>query len=151
MRIRGTIEPRPKSGRPSKLTATDIHAIDDAMEGDDETTGIQCLCSIETECPHTVYRARKKLGWTLRGTAYCQLIRAPNRARENVGSSFEHVIWSDETTVQLETRRWFYCRKKGQKPRYKTPPKASCKSTCVGRDKLPRTNKSVRVSRHHGC
>ena len=51
VRIRGTIEPRPKSGRPSKLTATDIHAIDDAMEGDDETTGKQCLCSIETECP----------------------------------------------------------------------------------------------------
>ena len=65
------------------------------------------------------------LGWTKRGTAYCQLIRGPNRikrlewARQNLGGTFEDVIWSDETSVQMESHRRFHCYKKGQKPSYK--------------------------------
>ena len=33
------------------------------------------------------------------------------------------VIWSDETTVQLETHKRYCCRKKGQKPKPKPRPK----------------------------
>ena len=36
---------------------------------------------------------------------------------------FHNVIWTDETTVQLECHRRFCCRKRGQKPRYKPRPK----------------------------
>ena len=43
----GTIEPRPKPGKPPKLTATDIRAIDDAMQGDDETTGKKLVSLLE--------------------------------------------------------------------------------------------------------
>lgn len=41
----------------------------------------------------------------------------------NRNDDFHDVIWSDETTVQLESHRRFCCRKKGQKPRYKPRPK----------------------------
>lgn len=133
VRLHGCIEPQAKSGRPTKLTSADLQAIDNAMERDDETTGKELVALLERNgfsvSKRTVYRARRKLGWTSRGTAYCQLIRGPNRVkrlewvRHNLSSSFEHVIWSDETTVQLETHRQFCCRKKGQKPRYKPRPK----------------------------
>ena len=133
VRAHSCIEPLPKSGRPTKLSDTDMRTIDDAMERDDEATGKELVGLLERNgvsvSKRTVYRARRKLGWTSRGTAYCQLIRAPNRvkrlewARQHLGASFEHVIWSDETTVQLETHRRFCCRKKGQKPRYKPRPK----------------------------
>ena len=133
VRLHGCIEPLPKSGRPTKLAIGDLEAIENAMERDDETTGKELVALLQRNgfsvSKRTVYRARKKLGWTSRGTAYCQLIRAPNRAKrlewatQNLGSSFECVIWSDETTVLLETHRRFCCRKKGQKPRYKPRPK----------------------------
>ena len=74
-------------------------------------------------------KGRKLLGWTFRGSAYCQLIRAQNKekrlewAESYLHDGFEDVVWTDETTVQLETHRRFCCRKNGQKPRYKPRPK----------------------------
>ena len=133
IRAHNRIEPLPKSGRPTRLSAADLQAIDAAMERNDETTGKEIVALLERNrlsvSKRMVYRARRKLGWTSWGAAYCQLIRAPNRvkrlewARENLGATFEHVIWSDETTVQLQTHRRFCCRKKGRKPRYKPRPK----------------------------
>ena len=75
------------------------------------------------------FKSRRKLGWTFRGTAYCQMIREVNKQKrlewavENNCNNFERVIWSDETSVQLDCHRRFCCRKKGQKPRYKPRPK----------------------------
>ena len=49
------------------------------------------------------------LGWTFRGSAYCQLIRDANKrkrlewARQYASDDFEDVIWADEASVQLET------------------------------------------------
>ena len=40
---------------------------------------------------------------------------------------FTDVIWTDETTFQLETDRRFCCRKRGHKPRYKPRPKTPTK------------------------
>ena len=42
---------------------------------------------------------------------------------KNLGAGFDNVIWSDETSVQMEPHRRFCWRKKGQKPRYKPRPK----------------------------
>ena len=124
----GHINPLPKSGRPTKLSAGDLEMIDNAIGHDDETTGKEIVALLEKNgisvSRRTAYRARKKLGRTARGTAYCQLIHAPNQvkrlewARQNLNAT-----WSDETTVQLETHRRHCCRKKGQKPRYKPRPK----------------------------
>ena len=42
---------------------------------------------------------------------------------QNLGKTFDDVIWSDETSVQMETHRRFQCYKRGQKPRPKHPTK----------------------------
>jgi len=129
----GSIHPLPKSGRRTVLTNEVLNIIDIAMQADDETTAKQ-LCSKLSDVgilitERTVLKGRHLMGWTSRGAAYCQLIRDQNQlkrldwAKKNLGAGFEDVIWTDETTVQLETHRRFCCRKQGQKPRYKPRPK----------------------------
>ena len=103
------------------------------MQRDDETTGKELAYALNQSgvsiSTVTALKARRLLGWTRRGTAYCQLIRAPNRvkrlkwARNNVRKQFEDVICTDETSVQMETHRRFHFYKHGQKPRYKPRPK----------------------------
>ena len=76
----------------------------------------------------TMLRCWTALGWTFRGSTYCQLIRAANKAKQlqwakdHQHENFMDVVWTDECTVQLETHRRFSCRKKGEpphnKPRY---------------------------------
>ena len=133
IRTYNTIDPLKKSGRPTKLTPHVLKIIDDAMEKDDETTGKELVLELqnagETASRTTVLKGRCLLGWTTRGAAYCQMIRAVNRekrlrwAMDNLHTNFTDVIWTDEITVQLETHRRFCCRKRGQKPRYKPRPK----------------------------
>lgn len=36
---------------------------------------------------------------------------------------FQNVVWTDETTVQLESHKRFCCRKNGIRPQYKPRPK----------------------------
>ena len=131
-----SIKPLPRSGRRSKLTERVKELIEEKMQNDDETTVKELALLIQSECGlcvsfRTILKGRKLLGWTSRGAAYCQLIRQANKekrlkwAQENLHDEFTDVVWSDETTVQLETHRRFCCRKKGkgQKPRYKPRPK----------------------------
>ena len=103
------------------------------MQGNDETTAKE-LAAILSRAGYqmslrTVLKCRKTLGWTHRGAAYCQLIRTQNKekrllwAREHLHDEFTDVVWSDESTMQLEAHCRFCCRKKGQKPRYKPRPK----------------------------
>lgn len=73
----------------------------------------------------TILRCRTALGWTFRGSAYCQLIREANKekqfqwAQQHLGQSFEDVVWTDESTIQMESHRRFACRKRGEAPRPK--------------------------------
>ena len=129
----GTIAPLPKSGRPTKLTDVALQKIDAAMMQDDETTAKELVTSLQgagvSVSLSTALKGRHVLGWTRRGSAYCQLIRAENRqkrlnwAQEHLGAEFHDVIWTDETSVQMEMHRRFCCRKKAQKPHYKSRPK----------------------------
>jgi transposase len=133
IRLYETIAPLPKSGRPTKLTDVALQKIDAAMMQDDETTAKELVTAVldagVSVSLSTALKGRHSLGWTSRGTAYCQLVRAVNRekrlrwAQEHLGADFHDVIWTDETSVQMETHRRFCCRKSGQKPRYKPRPK----------------------------
>ena len=99
------------------------------MREDDETTAVQLFHLLKEEghplSLRTILRCRTSLGWTFRGSSYCQLIRQPNKekrlqwALDNITDTFEDVVWTDETTVQLETHRRFCCRKKGEPPKSK--------------------------------
>ena len=114
----------PGSGRPSKITTEISQTVDDQKRSDDEKTAIQLYHLLKARghplSLRTILRCRSALGWTFRGSAYCQLIRQPNKvkrlswAQENVGNTFENVVWTDETSVQLQTHRRFCCRKRGE-------------------------------------
>ena len=128
----GTIMPLPKSGRPTKLTDAVLKTINDAMMQDDKTTAKELVSALRATgdfvSKFTALKGRRSFGWISRGSAYCQLIRAANRkkryrwALENFGAGFDDVIWSDETSVQMEPHCRF-CRKKSQKPQYIPRPK----------------------------
>ena len=57
----------------------------------------------------TVLCCRRSLGWTLRRSAYCQMLREVNKAMglewalEKEGLDFDNV-WTDECTVHLESQ-----------------------------------------------
>ena len=134
----GSIRRRPGSGRPTKITSEVLQIVEEQMQLDDETTAIQLQkLLVDKEHPlslQTILRSRSKLGWTFRGSAYCQLIRDVNKvkrlewAQKNLQAAlrneFTDVVWTDECTVMLECHRRFCCRKKGiqpkPKPRYLT-------------------------------
>ena len=136
----GTLLRKPGSGRPSKITRLVKMVVEEQMRRDDETTAIQLhslLVSKGYELSlKTILRCRSSLGWTFRGSAYCQLIREENKlkrfawAQSYQHDAFENVIFTDECTVQLETHRQFCCRKRGEPPRPK-PRYAFCDSFAV--------------------
>ena len=101
------------------------------MRKDDETTAMQLHTLLVNRgyrvSLRTILRCRTSLGWTFRGSSYCQLIRAQDKEKrlawaQRYGTykdeDFEEVIFTDECTVQLETQR-FCCRKRGEPPRPK--------------------------------
>ena len=125
----GSIGRRPRSGRPSKITEEIKAIFDEQMNKDDETTAYQLHRLLVSHgyniSIHTILRCRSSLGWTFRGTSYCQLIRHVNKqkrldwAQAKTDLAFEDVIWTDECTVQLQSHRRFCCRKKGQPVKHK--------------------------------
>lgn len=128
-----TIARTPGSGRPSKINNFVIQTVERKMQENDETTAVQLR---ELLLQHgisislrTVLRSRQALGWTFRGSAYCQLIREGNKkkrlewAQNHLHDDFRNVIWTDETSIQLETHRKRCYRKKGETPKPKPRPK----------------------------
>lgn len=130
---RKTIARKPGSGLPPKISPDIQRLIEEVMRQDDETTATQIQAILADRGIYvslaTIVRSRCQLGWIYRGSAYCQLIREANKvkrlewAQDNLHDSFDNVIWSDETTVQLENHRRYCYRKDGEKPRPKPRPK----------------------------
>ena len=79
------IERRPGSGRPTKMTAAVKALVYWQMRGDNETTTVQLHALLlrhdHTMTLKTVLRCHAALGWTIRGSAYCQLIRQQNKVK----------------------------------------------------------------------
>ena len=133
----GSISRKEGSGRPSKITQRVLELVEHRMREDDETTATQLhmlLTSFGVSISlSTILRSRAMLGWTFRGSKYCQLIRHQNKHKrflwaaghyyELLNNGFEDVIWTDETTVQLETHRRHTYRKKGEQATLKPRPK----------------------------
>uniref|UniRef100_A0A1X7SNV9 Transposase Tc1-like domain-containing protein n=1 Tax=Amphimedon queenslandica TaxID=400682 RepID=A0A1X7SNV9_AMPQE len=130
----GNIARKLGSGCPTKITPDVLRIVENQMQLDDEITAIQ-LQRILADNGHpltlmTILRSREKLGWTFRGSAYCQLIREVNKgnrlhwAQEHVQEAcsdggFLNVLWTDECSVMLECHRRFCCRKQGTPARPK--------------------------------
>ena len=123
----GSIARRQGSGRLTLRTAAHLQTIEDIMQADDEATAVQIRSYLLQRGQRllslsTILRARHELGWTYRGSAYCQLIRQANKekrfewARAHLHVNFEDVLWTDESSVQLQCHKRFCCRKKGEQP-----------------------------------
>ena len=95
------------------------------MRLDDETMAYQ-LHRLLTEKGYSIslrmiLRCRTALGWTFRGSTYCQLIREVNKGKE-LAWAIEHrddtldVIRTDEYTIQMECHCQFACREQGEVP-----------------------------------
>lgn len=129
----GSVARKEGSGRPLKATVPVEEIVECQMQKDYETSAKQLNVILNESGHHlsksTILRCRIRLGWNYRGTAYCQMIREQNKGKrltwalENRNDNFYDVIWTDETTVQMETHRRFSCRKRTQRPRYKPRPK----------------------------
>lgn len=106
--------------------------VEQQMVKDDETTASQLHKLLVEKGVNisiaTILRCRDSLGWTFRGSAYCQLIRAANKQKRldqakkylnEAETGFDDVIWSDESSVQLEAHKCFCYHKKGCAPKNK--------------------------------
>ena len=83
--LTGSIARTPGSGRPSKITTEIKQIVEEKMRQDDETTAMQLHTLLVGTgynlSKRTILRCRTALGWTLRGSAYCQLIREANKSK----------------------------------------------------------------------
>ena len=74
----GLLSRKSGSGRPSKITAEMKEIVETKMREDDETTAYQHYSLLVmrgfTISRHTVLRCHESLGWTFRGSTYCQLL-----------------------------------------------------------------------------
>ena len=81
----GSIGRRPGTGGISKVTSLVKELVEDQMQRDDETTAYQLHQMLVdngiTISLRTILRCRTALGWTFRGSAYCQLIREANKVK----------------------------------------------------------------------
>ena len=128
----GSIARRPGGGRPSKQTDEVKETVENAMRADDDTTvkelREQLTAQGSTLSQSSVLRCRRMLGWTVRGSAYCQMIREANKGKRlewatkflhEAETGFLDVIFSEETSIQMESHRRFCCRKRGDPPKNK--------------------------------
>ena len=107
----GSMARRPGSGRPRKRTEEVKDIVERTMRADDETTAKELKVKLANEgytlSKMTILRCRSELGWTYRGSSYCQMIREANKAKRlewaqqylhEAETGFLDVIFTDETS-----------------------------------------------------
>ena len=104
----GSLERQPRSGRPSSIILQMLALVEDQM---------RLLCRHgHVVSLSTVLHSRFSLGWT-----YCQMICEANKAMRlhftrqylcEAETGFTDVIFTDETTIQLEGHRRFSCMRR---------------------------------------
>jgi len=97
-----TINQRPGSGRPLNLAELSLAMVEQLMWQDDETSATQIhlflVCNGVDVSLTTILRGRRTLGWTFRGSAYCQLIWEANKhkhlewAQLHLNDNFHDVV-----------------------------------------------------------
>ena len=127
----------PKNPRPMvDVTDEVLDFIDEQMEKNDELTANRLRSLINEKFNITfstskVRRIRKKLGWMATGTKYCQLIRQVNQGKRfrfakmclEANENFDNVLWSDESTVQLDWNGKISFQRWWEPPELKGKPK----------------------------
>ena len=113
----GCLMRKPVSGRPSKITREIKAIVEQQMRLDDETIAYQLHRLLVSKgyqiSINTILGCRTSLGWTFRGSAYCQLIREENKVKRYEWAlkyredAFENVVYTGECSVQMKSHRSF--------------------------------------------
>ena len=133
----GTVADLPRAARPRKLSTEQYRFLDEAMTENDELTARKLRAMLEARWPETVVslptikRARKDLGWVATRPKYSQLVREANKekrlewCRKQLAAQekFQNVVFTDESSVQLDSHARLCFRKKKQPRRLKPRPK----------------------------
>lgn len=136
-RVNGTLTDPPKrNGRRKVLQERHLAFIDERIYEDRELSAEELAREINRRfnlnvSVSTVKRARRSLGWKHTGTQYCQMVREQNKPKrldfalrclaEN--EQFDDVIFTDETTVKIQTSTSKSFRKEGEPTPKKGKPK----------------------------
>ena len=109
---RGTIARKQGS---SKITPAIQQITENTMRQDDETIATQIQGILASYSVYislsTIIHKKQQMGWIYRGSANCELIRDVNKVKRLefattwLHDTFDDAIFSDETTVQLDTHR----------------------------------------------
>ena len=133
----GMVADMPRAKREKLLNDEHYRVIDIALSQNDELTTRQ-LHSLLLECfpglrvsLSTVKRARYDLGWVVTSPKYCQMIRDGNKEKrlawcrkmKQDKERFDNVVFTDESSVMLETHRKKCYRRKGEPRKLKPCPK----------------------------
>ncbi|XP_033744236.1 uncharacterized protein LOC117330127 [Pecten maximus] len=126
----GVLEkPCQKKMLPRKLSADHMDYINMSLKENNELTGADLVKKLHSVfgisvSKWTVLRARKHLGWKSKSTQYCQTIRKPNKVKRldyaircaQTKEQFENVIFTDESTIKIQTTTRKSLYKEGTQP-----------------------------------
>ena len=118
------------------LQEVHLEFIDETIRNDREISARE-VAKLLTERFHipvsetTIKRARQRLGWKHSPTQYCQMVREANKPkRVNYAleciinrETFDNVIFTDETTVKIQSSTRYSFRKEGEETQAKGKPK----------------------------
>ena len=106
------------------------------MKENDELTYSELKNKLVEDCnvtvsEATIRQARRKIGWIQESAKYCQMVREPNKVKRLMfclkalteKDTFENVIFTDETSVQIQQHARLCFRKNGSQPKRKGRPK----------------------------
>ena len=134
-RSSGSVKDRPRAHKPKILKDEHYAFIDAALDQDDGLTYMLCQKFPDIVVSYsTVKRARRELGWICSKPKYCQLIREANEEKrikwcqeQLEGETFSNIIWTDESSIQIDLHRRRCYRKIRQPKRLKPHPKHPAK------------------------
>jgi len=133
-----SIGDRKRAQRRRQLSNEHFQFIDEAMEADRELTFRQLHSMVVKEYPDLsisvsiIKRACQALGWNSKRTRYCAMIIEINKGKrmtwciDRVAEGdleLSDVIWTDESSIQLESHRKTVYQKRGQPIRLAGRPK----------------------------
>ena len=134
----GSLADRRKQPRRACLSNEHYEFIDETIEGNRDLTSRQLLTLVKDQFPGlkvsiaTIKRVRKTLGWSAKKTRYCAMITEVNKEKRmtwcldriaEADLEMDDVIWSDESTIQMDPHRKVTYQKKGRRLVYAARPK----------------------------
>lgn len=140
----GNLGDAPRSGRNPKLKPETLLYIDEKMQENDEPTSQELRKKMLEETnvdvsEATIRRVTRKLGWKVENVRYWQLVREPNKIKRmafclkaySEKDKFKNVVFTDETSVQMEQHARVCLHKGGTQPKRKGRPKHPLEVICI--------------------